>query len=625
MEAAAIERTEPLRIVRIAAFHGANWFAEEPVAVAFLAGGFPGTRWKAAVGLLGRLLPTGLPAGLPEAPGTAAAAVEAIALAIRAWAGFRTSPPRRLAGGAEQSHCAAVPLGGTELTEGSLTLAVSLLAAVSEDDDTEAWLEGARPRLQAMRAGADRWLPSSRRHIADAADDRRLPWRSIMGPGVLVQVGEGRRSRLFDGGVTNATPHLGLRSAGNKRIASRMLQRVGVPMARQMAIPDLAAACAAMQRFGLPLVIKPEAARKQEGVGFVYREEELEAVFLTSMETSTELIAESYLPGREYRALMIGGRVASVIRSNPPVVTGDGRSTIAELVAATNSDGRGRRDEGFAIGRILWDDLAIRFLAHHDRHPETVPAAGERVETYPLPIMRFGGERKVDVTDEVHPETRAMLERAVAVFELDVAGIDFRTPDVSRSWREVGAGLCEVNPQPALTIHYNIEPPVLRDVARILLDTCMPRGERWTMTHILIVGGAEMEGVAAAVAAALRSTYGWRVATSTPAGIDLDGWPVAGAAGASLVDRCGIVVEDRTLDAAVHLASGDEITRRGLGLRSLDLGLVPAPTAERRAQMSALLSTLRAAGADLAALPDDDALTPRVALAALRARTRRGG
>ncbi len=58
-----------------------------------------------------------------------------------------------------------------------------------------------------------------------------------------------------------------------------------------------------------------------------------------------------------------------------------------------------------------------------------------------------------DVTARVHPDNRTAVERAARVLDLDIAGVDFLCPDISRSWREVGGGICEVNSQPELGLH----------------------------------------------------------------------------------------------------------------------------------------------------------------------------
>lgn len=234
------------------------------------------------------------------------------------------------------------------------------------------------------------------------------------------------------------------------------------------------------------------------------------------------------------------------------------------------------------------------------------------MQVHPLPMVRFGGNGRADVTHLIHPDNRAMAVAAVAAFDLDIAGIDLRMPDISRSWREVGAGICEVNPQPNLAVHYGFPSPI--DVARIVLDRTYPPSERGGFRHVLLVGQQDLDAHAAAIAAAMRGRFGWRVATATPTAIDLDGWTPAERV-ANLPDAYGLIVEDREMEAAVYAAAPDAVAAGGIGTRRLDLAMaiVDRPTGVWRAVDAAV----RAAGTGLRRLPDDPAQSARRAVAIL--------
>jgi cyanophycin synthetase len=73
-----------------------------------------------------------------------------------------------------------------------------------------------------------------------------------------------------------------------------------------------------------------------------------------------------------------------------------------------------------------------------------------------------------DVTGSAHPDNIALAERAARIIGLDIAGIDLLCPDISRSWREVGAAICEVNGQPGFRPHWLADPE--RDINGEILD-----------------------------------------------------------------------------------------------------------------------------------------------------------
>ncbi len=592
--------------VHVRPLRGANWFASHSVLVAAIGRTSPeqaaglASAWPRASAILHRLLPPGLPEGGLPLPIDRAAAVEALVGAICGWGGFPPATVQRTPMGAAQRHMAGLAPGHLPLTQHATDLALRILALAAGDDRAgpdDAWIREERAALLARRKDSDGWLPSSRRYVVAAAERRGLAWLPKAPTGGVVQIGEGRHAQLFDGSSNGRSGAPGMLLAGNKRLANIALRQAGIPVARQRAISSLAGARAAMAALGLPIVIKPEAERRQAGVGFVFREDELEAVFTASYEVSQTLLAESYIPGIEHRALVIDGRIAQVIVGLPPSVTGDGRSTIRELIAVINADPRrGPRDQGFRLTPIRIDELSARHLARFGRSYDDVLAEGEGMEVYPLPMVRFGAGWKTDVTDIIHPDTAALVIRAATILDLDVAGVDLRTPDIARSWNEVGAGLCEVNPHPSLTVHYNFEGQPPREVADLLLAARFPAEAPHRMTHVAVIGDGDLLAPAQAIAATLRQARGWRVGIATPDLVDLEGWHPAPVPRRPF-DRYAMVIADRTLDAAVHVMDPASIERWGLGCHRLDLALLAAAPDMPERQKVAVRHTLMAAGA----------------------------
>ena len=52
------------------------------------------------------------------------------------------------------------------------------------------------------------------------------------------------------------------------------------------------------------------------------------------------IIVESFVTGRDYRCLIVGGRMQAIAERVPAHVIGDGTHTVAELVDITNADPR---------------------------------------------------------------------------------------------------------------------------------------------------------------------------------------------------------------------------------------------------------------------------------------------
>jgi len=104
--------------------------------------------------------------------------------------------------------------------------------------------------------------------------------------------------------------------------------------------------------------------------------------------------------------------------------------------------------------------------------------------------------------DKIHPDNRALAERAAHLVGLDLAGIDLLIPDISVSWRESGALICEVNAQPqfgSITAGH---------VYREILQTQL-RGEG-RIPSIALLGGQAARGLADQLVQHL-SDAGWQV------------------------------------------------------------------------------------------------------------------
>ena len=181
------------------------------------------------------------------------------------------------------------------------------------------------------------------------------------------------------------------------------------------------------------------------------------------------------IEGFDHRMLVINGELTAVAKRVPGHVVGDGTQTIAQLVDEVNRDPRRGIGHEKVLTRIELDYQAERLLAAADYTAETVLKKGEIFYLRSTGNLSTGGTA-IDMTDLVHPDNRDMAERAAKAIGLDVAGVDFITPDITKSYKDIGGAICEINAAPGFRMHVAPTEGTPRDVAGPVIDTLFPPG-----------------------------------------------------------------------------------------------------------------------------------------------------
>ena len=142
---------------------------------------------------------------------------------------------------------------------------------------------------------------------------------------------------------------------------------------------------------------------------------------------SRDLLVERQAPGDVLRILLYHGEPLDVLRRRPPTVVGDGRSTIAELIAAEND----RRFAAAAGERpwVLRADLDCVFaLEHAGLSLRSVPPAGERVAVKTA-VSQNGPADNESILGETSDELLAEAALAARTLGVRLAGVDVITRD----------------------------------------------------------------------------------------------------------------------------------------------------------------------------------------------------
>ncbi|MBP6669749.1 MAG: cyanophycin synthetase [Gemmatimonadales bacterium] len=461
---------------------------------------------------------------------------------------------------------------GLEAANLGLTLLQSLLPP--ELRDPGAVPEGfdfTRARESFIRFAQRRDLGPSTASLVRVAQDRGIPWIRL-NEYSLVQFGHGRWQQRIQATVTSHTPHIAVELASDKEETNRILGTLGLPVPRQRLVQSEGEAVRAAREIGYPVVLKPYNGNHGRGVSIHLTDEaQVQAAFGVAQQHSRSVIVETYLTGDDHRMLVVNGRLVAVAKRVPGHVVGDGARTIEQLVERVNADPRRGVGHEKVLTRLEFDHQADTLLAKRGYGRTTVPAAGEVVYLRSTGNLSTGGTA-IDVTDLVHPDNEEMAVRAVKAIGLDVGGVDFLSPDVAVSYKENGAGICEINAAPGFRMHVAPSEGKPRDVAGAVIDMLFPAGAP-SRIPIAAVTGTNGKTTTARMLAHIHKLSGRCVGLTTTDGVYIDGQcTVKGDMTGPVATR--MVLKDPHVEVAVLEVARGGLLRAGMGTRFIDVGAV---------------------------------------------------
>ncbi len=404
--------------------------------------------------------------------------------------------------------------------------------------------------------------------LVRAAEDRGIPWLRLNRQS-LVQFGHGRFQKRIQATTTSLTSNIAVELASDKEETNQILRDLGLPVPDQRLVQTARDAVRAARRIGFPVVLKPLAGNHGRGVSIdLTTDEEVEAGFAKAAEHGRNVVVECYIEGFDHRLLVIDGQLIAAAKRIPGHVIGDGRHTVTELVDLLNQDPRRGIGHEKVLTRLELDGQAERLLARMGYDLDSVPPDGEVVYLRSTANLSTGGSA-IDVTDDIHPDNRDMAIRAIQAIGLDIGGVDFLTGDITRSYREVGGGICEINAGPGFRMHVAPSEGQPRDVAGPVLDMLFPDGEPSTIP-IAAITGTNGKTTTSRMLAHILKMRGYTVGLTSTDGVYIDGQlTVSGDMTGPVSAR--IILRDPSVDAAVLETARGGLVRSGMGYRSCNV------------------------------------------------------
>jgi cyanophycin synthetase len=374
--------------------------------------------------------------------------------------------------------------------------------------------------------------------------------------------------------MTSSTSALAVDIAGDKKLTTRLLAAAGLPVPRGQVVRSEDEAVEWARRIGYPVVTKPLDGNHGRGVGLDLRDDEqVRKGYVRAQAESRRgaVVVESYVTGNDYRVLVVGGRMVAVAERVPAHVVGDGKHSVADLVEEANTDPRRGIGHEKVLTRIKVDERAIALVRSQGFELADVPPKDTMVKLVETGNMSTGGI-SIDRTFEAHEENVEIAEEAAQVVGLDVAGIDFITPDISKPVRESGGAMVEVNAAPGFRMHTHPTEGEPQYVAKHVLDGLFPPGSPSRIPIIAVTGSNGKTTTTRMIAHILRG-MGRQVGMTTTDGIFIDERLVK-RVDASGPKSAQMVLQNPRVDTAVFEVARGGILREGLGYGRNDVGVV---------------------------------------------------
>ena len=412
--------------------------------------------------------------------------------------------------------------------------------------------------------------------LAESAKRRGIP-TEIVRTEQIALFGWGRHRVRMWATISYKTSLVAADIASDKALTNTLLGESGVPVPNHTVVETLPQALSAWRALDKRVVVKPLCGHQGKGITVgVHTVRELDRAVRAAQAFGKRILIEQQLAGREYRLLVVDGRLVAAAERIPAYVRGDGSQTVRELIAETNRDPRRGDGHTKQLTKITIDQAVVAVLARSGYTLDSIPRKGEVVYLRHSANLSTGGTA-VDVTDVVHPSTRRMAELSAAVVGLDIAGIDVIARDIAKE----GATVIEVNAAPGIRMHHSPDAGQARDAAGAILDYLM-EGTDGRIPLVAVTGTNGKTTVTRLIAHIWRQT-GLTIGMTSTGGI-YRGEECLAEGDTTGPKSARRILGDRKIDGAVLETARGGIVRGGLAFDRCDIGIVTNVTDDHLGQ-----------------------------------------
>lgn len=417
-------------------------------------------------------------------------------------------------------------------------------------------------------------LGPSTETIIKEADARKIPW-ILLSARAMLQLGYGANQKRIQATLTGNSGILGVELACDKEGTKTILSDAGIPVPQGTVIQYLDELKEAIESVGgYPIVLKPLDGNHGRGITIEinsWQEAETAYDIASQASKTRSVIVERYYRGSDHRVLVINGKVVAVAERIPAFVTGDGKSTIEELIAITNRDPKRGDGHDNILTKITIDQTSLAVLEKQGYQLNSVLPQGEVAYLRATANLSTGGIA-IDRTDDIHPENIWLAQRVAKIIGLDIAGIDVVTPDITKPLKSVDGVIVEVNAAPGFRMHSSPSVGLPRNVGAAVLEMLFP-GNSPSRIPIIAITGTNGKTTTTRITAHIYRQTGKVVGYTSTDGVYIGDY-LAEKGDNTGPYSAAMILKDPTVEVAVLESARGGILRSGLAFDSCDIGIV---------------------------------------------------
>ncbi|MDB9304543.1 cyanophycin synthetase [Nodularia spumigena CS-591/12] len=298
----------------------------------------------------------------------------------------------------------------------------------------------------------------------------------------LMQYGYGKKQVRGIATTFDCDSHLDSDFTTRKDECKIFMQTLGLPIPFGDIVFSEKEAFEVAKEIRYPVAVKPVVGHKGIGVtAGVKNSRELISAYTSALaaipeDQPTRIIVEKSISGTDFRLLCVNGKFVAAIERRPASVTGDGYSTIAELIRAENRQPARLDTPTSPMSKIQCDEAMEIYLEEQGFSLDSVIKKGRTVYLRKVANLSAGGI-SIDATSTIHHDNIILAQDIAQHFRLTCLGVDVMAENLSESWKtNSNFAILEINAAPGILMHLNPAIGESVDVPSRILETFFESG-----------------------------------------------------------------------------------------------------------------------------------------------------